>query len=158
MRWTTLAGVGGLVVHDGKVLMIRQRRPYGVHWELPSGYYEPGESFEEAAVREVREETGVDVEVTALVCTLVWEREQDRRRNVLAFFEALPIDPGQELRPQIEEGIESVRWIDPFLDGDGVHGLELPVLRRWREEGPTGFHLHAEIAVHPDGTQSYAFR
>lgn len=49
--WATFLGVGTLVHHDQKLLMIRQRRPYGVHWELPSGYYEPGESLEQAAVR-----------------------------------------------------------------------------------------------------------
>ncbi|KMK76782.1 NUDIX hydrolase [Alkalihalobacillus pseudalcaliphilus] len=32
-------------------------------WELPGGYVEPGETFEETAVREVKEETGVDIEV-----------------------------------------------------------------------------------------------
>jgi 8-oxo-dGTP pyrophosphatase MutT (NUDIX family) len=159
VAWSTLAGVGGLVAHDGKLLMIRQRRPYGIHWELPSGYYEPGESFEDAAAREVLEETGVAVGVTALVCTLVWEREHDGRRNLLAFFEAVPIDPEQQPRPQVEEGIDDAAWIDPFALDDGeVHGLELPILRRWREEGATGFHLHSEVTVHPDGSQSYAFR
>jgi ADP-ribose pyrophosphatase YjhB (NUDIX family) len=157
--WTTLTGVGGLVANDGRLLMVRQRRPYGIHWELPSGYYEPGESFEDAAAREVVEETGIDVEVVGMVCTLVWEREHDRRRNVLAFFEAVPVDPGQEPRPQVEEGIDEARWVDPFAFDDGeIHGLEAPIIRRWRDEGAIGFHLHADVTVHPDGTQSYAFR
>jgi ADP-ribose pyrophosphatase YjhB (NUDIX family) len=159
MSWTTLAGVGGLVAHDGKLLMIKQRRPYGVHWELPSGYYEPGESFEEAAVREVLEETGVTIEVVALACTLVWEREHDRRRHVLAFFEAVPVDPDQDPRPQLEEGIEEARWLDPFAVDDGeIHGLELPIILRWRDEGATGFHLYTDVTVRSDGTQSYATR
>lgn len=159
MGWTTLIGVGSLVEHDGKLLMIKQHRPYGVHWELPSGFYEPGESFEEAAVREVLEETGVAVAVGALVCTLVWEREHDRRRNVLAFFEAVPVEPSQQPRPQVEEGIEDARWLDPFAVDEGeIHGLELPIIRRWRDEGPTGFHLYTDVTVHPDGTQSYAAR
>ena len=33
MTWTTLVGVSPLVVNDGRLLMIVQRRPYGVHWE-----------------------------------------------------------------------------------------------------------------------------
>jgi hypothetical protein len=32
--------------------MVLQRRPYGVHWEAPSGYHEPGESLEAAAALE----------------------------------------------------------------------------------------------------------
>jgi ADP-ribose pyrophosphatase YjhB (NUDIX family) len=92
-----LTGVGGLVVCDDLLLMIRQRRPYGVHWEFPSGYYEPGESLEEATAREVLEETAIAVEVGEFVCTMVWEREHDRRRNVLAFFVATPVEPGRSL-------------------------------------------------------------
>jgi 8-oxo-dGTP pyrophosphatase MutT (NUDIX family) len=42
--WTTLTATGGLVVLNGRLLMIRQRRAYGVFWEMPSGYHEPGES------------------------------------------------------------------------------------------------------------------
>ena len=137
--------------------MIKQHRPYGAHWELPSGYYEPGESLEEAAMREVLEETGIAVEVVAMVCTLVWEREHDHRRNILAFFEGVPVDPGQLPRPQVEEGIEDARWLDPFAFDDGeIHGLELPIIQRWRDEGATGFHLYIDVTVHPDSTQSYA--
>ena len=81
--WTTLTATGGLVVMDRRLLMIRQRRPYGVFWEMPSGYHEPGESLEQTTAREVLEETGVAVEVGPMVCTLVWERESDRRRNLI---------------------------------------------------------------------------
>jgi 8-oxo-dGTP pyrophosphatase MutT (NUDIX family) len=47
---------GGAVVRDEKVLVIRVR---AVEWELPKGGIEPGESPEQAALREVREETGL---------------------------------------------------------------------------------------------------
>jgi 8-oxo-dGTP pyrophosphatase MutT (NUDIX family) len=146
-------------VNDGRLLMIKQRRPYGTHGELPSGYYEPGESFEQAAAREVREETGIDVEVGELVCTLVWEREHDRRRNVVAFFRATPVDPGQVPRPQLDEDIEDAAYLDlsDIPDGD-IHPLELAILDRWPETGSTGFHVRAVVSVHADGTQSYAFR
>jgi len=159
VSWTTLTGVGALVERDGLLLMVKQRRPYGIHWELPSGYYEPGESFEEAAAREVSEEAGIAVDVGALFCTLVWEREHDRRRNVLAFFEATPIDATQEPRPQIEEDIDDARYVDPAAIEDGVvHPLEQPILERWRGNGSGAFHLHAAVSVHPDGTQTYLFR
>jgi 8-oxo-dGTP diphosphatase len=45
------------VVRDGRVLLIHRER-YD-DWSLPKGKLEPGESWEEAAVREVEEETGV---------------------------------------------------------------------------------------------------
>lgn len=53
-------GVGCLVWKDGQVLLIRRGKPPGHgEWSLPGGSQELGETLFEAAVREVREETGV---------------------------------------------------------------------------------------------------
>jgi 8-oxo-dGTP pyrophosphatase MutT (NUDIX family) len=156
VSWTTYAGAGGIVVNDGRLLMVRQRRPYGIHWEFPSGYYEPGESFEEAAAREVLEETGIAVDVGELICTMTWEREHDSRRNVLTFFRATPIDPTQEPRAQLEEDIEAAAYLDPADVPDvAIHPLNVAILERF---GATGFHLVADVLVNPDGTRSYVFR
>jgi ADP-ribose pyrophosphatase YjhB (NUDIX family) len=158
VTWTTLTGAGGLVVRDGRILMVRQRRQYGVYWEFPSGYHEPGESFEEATARDVREETAIPVEVGDLVCTMVWEREHDRRRNLLAYFVATPSSPAAEPRPQTEEDIEAAAFVEPGELGDGqIHPLHQAILDRWWGTGTTGFHIHADVSVHPDGTQSYVF-
>lgn len=57
--------VGGIVLDGtGRLLMVRRgHEPDRGRWSLPGGRVEPGESDEEATVREVREETGLDVEV-----------------------------------------------------------------------------------------------
>jgi ADP-ribose pyrophosphatase YjhB (NUDIX family) len=158
VSWTTLTGAGGLVVHDGRILMVRQRRQYGVFWEFPSGYYEPGESFERTTAREVLEETAIAVEVGELVCTMLWEREHDRRRNLLAYFLATPAGPPVEPRPQTEEDIEAAAFVDPVALGAAeIHPLHQAILDRWWGTGTTGFHVHADVSVHPDGTQSYVF-
>jgi 8-oxo-dGTP diphosphatase len=138
--------------------MVEQRRQYGVHWELPSGYYEPGESLEEAAAREVLEETAIAVEVGELVCTMVWKREHDRRSNVLAYFAASPLDPLAEPRAQTEEDIDDARYLDPQQTSAEIHPLHQVILERWWETRVGGFHVHADVTVHPDGTQSYAMR
>jgi ADP-ribose pyrophosphatase YjhB (NUDIX family) len=158
VTWTTLTGAGGLVVRDGRILMVRQRRQYGVFWEFPSGYYEPGESFEETTAREVLEETAIPVEVGALVCTMLWEREHDRRRNLLAYFIATPSSAAAEPRPQTEEDIEAAAFVDPGeLGAAEIHPLHQAILARWWGTDATRFHLHADVLVHPDGTQSYVF-
>ena len=47
---------------DGRVLMVRRRIAEGeLSWQFPAGEVEPGESPEDAAVREAREETGLTV-------------------------------------------------------------------------------------------------
>jgi ADP-ribose pyrophosphatase YjhB (NUDIX family) len=158
VSWTTLTGAGGLVVRDGRILMVRQRRQYGVFWEFPSGYYEPGESFEETTAREVLEETAIAVEVGELVCTMLWAREHDRRRNLLAYFLATPSGPAAEPRPQTAEDIEAAAFVDPGeLGAAEIHPLHQAILDRWWRTGTTGFHIHADVSVHPNGTQSYAF-
>jgi ADP-ribose pyrophosphatase YjhB (NUDIX family) len=53
------------VIHDGKILLTK-RDDFHI-WCLPSGGVEEGESLAEAAIRETKEETGVDVELTRLV-------------------------------------------------------------------------------------------
>jgi ADP-ribose pyrophosphatase YjhB (NUDIX family) len=157
--WETLTGAGGLVVADERLLMIRQRRHYGTHWELPSGYHEPGESLEEATVREVLEETSVAVDIGELVCTLTWAREHDCRRNVLAFFAATPTDSAHDPRPQVEEDIEEAAFLDPLaLPAEEIHPLNRAILDRWWHDRTSGFHLHADISVREDGTQDYRFR
>lgn len=61
-------GVGGAVVRDGRLLLVRRasRRGRG-NWQLPGGYIEPEETIEQAAVREVLEEAGVTSEVEGVL-------------------------------------------------------------------------------------------
>ena len=53
-------GVGALVVEDGKVLMVKRKYPPRQgYWSIPGGHVELGERIEDAATRELYEETGV---------------------------------------------------------------------------------------------------
>lgn len=55
-------GVGVLVYRDGKFLMMQRKGSHGAGtWSVPGGWMELGESFEEAAVREIDEETGMQI-------------------------------------------------------------------------------------------------
>ena len=57
-------GVGAVAVHDGAVLLIRRGKgPAAGEWSVPGGHVEMGETLHEAIVREVLEETGLEVVV-----------------------------------------------------------------------------------------------
>lgn len=57
-----------IVAHEGKILMVkRDIEPMMGRWSFPSGYVDRGEVVEEAAMREVREETNVEVELDRLL-------------------------------------------------------------------------------------------
>ena len=59
-----IVGVGAVIVDDGKVVLIRRRyEPLAGQWSLPGGAVELGETLEASVVREMHEETGLDVEV-----------------------------------------------------------------------------------------------
>ena len=54
--------VGAVVVRDGQILLIRRGRgPAQGQWSVPGGRVEFGETLQEAVIREVAEETGLDV-------------------------------------------------------------------------------------------------
>ncbi|WP_327376583.1 NUDIX hydrolase [Streptomyces sp. NBC_01216] len=59
--------VTGIVIEDGKVLLLNQDTDGPRTWSLPGGKVEDGETLEDALVREMREETGVEVEVGRLL-------------------------------------------------------------------------------------------
>ncbi len=63
-----VVGVGGVVIHQGRVLLVRRARPPLQHeWSIPGGALEVGETLLEALRREMKEETGLEVEPLGLL-------------------------------------------------------------------------------------------
>ncbi len=88
---------GVVIEKDGKILLVRRKfEPYKGDWCLPAGFMEYGESPEQCAVRETKEELGVDVELDGLYG--VYSGKDDPRTHaVLVMYWAKII--GGELKP-----------------------------------------------------------
>jgi ADP-ribose pyrophosphatase YjhB (NUDIX family) len=54
--------VTGVVIEDGRILLLNQDTDSGRAWSLPGGKLEEGETLAEALIREMKEETGLDIE------------------------------------------------------------------------------------------------
>ncbi len=97
---------GAVVIDGDRVLVIKQTAG---HTAFPKGHVEPGESEAATALREVREETGLDV---ALDLSFRQEEVFSPKAGVMktvVYFLARPI--GGELKAQPGE-VESLRWLD----------------------------------------------
>lgn len=71
---------------DGVVLIRRGSDPYEGMWALPGGFVEVGETVENAAVREAKEETNLDVELERLVGVYSDPDRDPRGHNVSVTF------------------------------------------------------------------------
>ena len=75
-----------VVLNKGnKILLVRHRKGNRRYWVLPGGRLEYGETFEECAVRELKEETGLDVEVERFLF-LSEALAPDRSRHIVNIF------------------------------------------------------------------------
>jgi ADP-ribose pyrophosphatase YjhB (NUDIX family) len=75
-----LVGVGGVVIHRSRVLLIRRGgEPLKGEWSIPGGLIEVGEELADGVRRELKEETGLDVEPLAIIETFDRIFRQGRR-------------------------------------------------------------------------------
>lgn len=109
---TPLVGVGAIVVQDARVLLVRRgTEPLKGHWTLPGGMLEVGEALTAGTVREVREETGLDVEPIELIELLDRiHREGNRVRYHYVIADYLCRVIGGELRAASDAN--AVRWVE----------------------------------------------
>ena len=106
-----VVAAGGLVRNSkGQVLFIYRNHK----WDLPKGKRESSESLEEAALREVMEETGIgslDIQYKLGKTYHIFKRKGEMRLKTTHWYEMTSDDLGP-FSPQLEEGITDVVWLN----------------------------------------------
>jgi 8-oxo-dGTP diphosphatase len=97
---------GGVVVRDGLVALVH--RPRYDDWTLPKGKLDKGESFEEAALREVDEETGLHARLVRELPSVNYE-VRGRPKVVRYWLMEVESDEGFVANDEVDE----VRWLEP---------------------------------------------
>jgi 8-oxo-dGTP diphosphatase len=109
-----LAG-GGVVLRrdrEGSIEVLLVHRPRYNDWSFPKGKLDEGESLEEAAVREVREETGLRSRIVRKLSVARYDyrtADGSRKPKAVHYFLMEPVKG--TLRSRFDEEIDSVEWV-----------------------------------------------
>lgn len=105
-RKTRAVTADGLVIQKEKILLVRRNHgPYKGFWAIPGGYVELGETCEEAVVREIREETGLETKIKRIMGVYSAPSRDPRQTITVAYL--LEIKSG---RVQKSEEATDIKW------------------------------------------------
>jgi len=104
----SVEAAGGVIVRDSgrgpEVCVVH--RPHRSDWSLPKGKLDAGESFEEAALREVVEETGLSCRLEKELASTRYEDQKGRPKVVRYWRMSVADDPGFTPNDEVDE----LRW------------------------------------------------
>lgn len=110
---------GGIIVWRDRVVL---RRTLRGEWVFPKGWIDPGETVQETAIREVREETGVKAEIVSDIGTACYEAEGETR-NVAYFLMRVTDSPEWADHAGIDAAVFPVGEVEDVLTFDNNREL-----------------------------------
>ncbi len=137
----TVDTVIALTDRPGRPVVLIERRNPPPGWALPGGFVDVGEPLEAAAVREAKEETGLDVTLVALLGCYSDPRRDPRGHTVSAVYVAEATG-----EPCAADDARNVALVDPFAVDRPLafdHDLILADYRHWLQTGEPAPLRHA---------------
>ena len=101
-----MEAAGGVVVQGGRIAVVH--RPRYDDWTLPKGKLDPGETFEQAALREVVEETGLECRIVEELGSTRYTDSKGRPKIVRYF--RMEVDGGEFA---VNDEVDELRWLSP---------------------------------------------
>ena len=111
-QWPKL-GVSASVWRDGKVLLVQRAKPPVGIWAFPGGHVEPGERLEEAAARELFEETGMTAQFRGLLGLYDVIRRNEAGLVSVHYVIASYLGVAGPEEPKAASDAAAVTWADP---------------------------------------------
>ena len=139
-KFRVIKSAGGIVSFDQNYLVILHRNK----WCYPKGKIEDGESPREAAVREVKEETGAKAKATFKICN-TWHTylRNDKYTLKKTHWFAMKALAKTPLVPQTEESITDIKWVT-------LSELRVILHDSYRSIGRVTQEYHAKLAAHKE--------
>ncbi len=122
-----IVSAGGIVFYNNSILLLK--RPSGI-WVLPKGRIEKGESSKEAALREVKEETGISAKIIGEAGTIYYSfYDNNLKYNKKVVWYTMDLVSG-ELKPQKEEGFVDAKFVSlRDIDQKKMHFNEYSIIK-----------------------------
>nr|WP_106780627.1 NUDIX domain-containing protein [Lysinibacillus timonensis] len=147
-------GVAGVVINSAGEWLVVNKKYSGLKgvWSLPAGFVQFGETADEAVVREIKEETGIDCQVSGLIGFRTGVIRHDISDNMAIFFCELN-DENQEITIQ-EEELAEAKWltVDEIVNG----GQSSVMLREMASHKLKNYQLFKKEGINPGDIFEYS--